>query len=62
MMQPRPATSSDAGGSAHRCRNACLASLDLNDIKKDDVAFDLPMVSVAEALPYSGSANKLVSL
>ena len=40
---------------------ACLASLDLNDIKKDDVAFDLPMVSVAEALPYLGSANKLVS-
>ena len=40
---------------------ACLASLDLNDIKKDDVAFDLPMVSVAEALPYLGGANKLVS-
>lgn len=40
---------------------ACVASMDLNDIKKEDLAFELPMVGVAESLPYLGSANKLVS-
>ena len=40
---------------------ACVASMDLNDIRKEDLAFELPMVGVAESLPYLGSANKLVS-
>ncbi len=40
---------------------ACVASMDLNDIKKEDLGFELPMVGVAESLPYLGSANKLVS-
>ncbi len=40
---------------------ACKASLDLNDIPADDLAYDIPMVGVAEALPYLGAAQKLVS-
>ncbi|MCK7497481.1 MAG: DsrE/DsrF/DrsH-like family protein [Comamonadaceae bacterium] len=40
---------------------ACVASMDLNDIRKEDLGFELPMVGVAESLPYLGSANKLVS-
>lgn len=40
---------------------ACVASMDLNDIRKEDLGFDVPMVGVAESLPYLGSANKLVS-
>jgi uncharacterized protein len=40
---------------------ACLASMDLNDLKKEDLGFELPMVGVAESLPYLGGANKLVS-
>jgi len=40
---------------------ACAASLNLNDIPQDDLAYDLPMVGVAEALPYLGAASKLVS-
>ncbi len=40
---------------------ACAASMDLNGISKEDLAYNLPMVGVAESLPYLGSANKLVS-
>jgi len=40
---------------------ACKASLDLNDIPAGDLAYELPMVGVAEALPYMGAAKKLVS-
>ena len=40
---------------------ACKASLDLNDIAPGDLGYDLPMVGVAEALPYLGAAQKLVS-
>ncbi len=40
---------------------ACKASLDLNDLVPGDLAYDLPMVGVAEALPYLGAAQKLVS-
>lgn len=40
---------------------ACAASLDLNDISEDELDYTLPRVSVSEALPYLGAANKLVS-
>jgi len=40
---------------------ACKASLDLNDIAPDDLAYDVPMVGVAEALPYLEASNKLIS-
>lgn len=40
---------------------ACAASMELNDMKKEDLGFDVPMVGVAESLPYLASANKLVS-
>jgi len=40
---------------------ACKASLDLNEIAPDDLAYDVPMVGVAEALPYLEASNKLIS-
>jgi hypothetical protein len=40
---------------------ACKASLDLNEIPADDLAYDVPMVGVAEALPYLEASNKLIS-
>ena len=41
---------------------ACKASLDLNAIEASELVYDdLPMVGVAEALPYLGAAEKLVS-
>ncbi len=40
---------------------ACASSMDLNDMNKSDLGFDVPMVGVAESLPYLASANKLVS-
>lgn len=40
---------------------ACASSMDLNDIKVEDLGYDVPMVGVAESLPYLGSANKMVS-
>jgi uncharacterized protein len=39
----------------------CKASLDLNDISEDDLAFDMPLISVAQAMPFIGEAKKLVS-
>ena len=40
---------------------ACASSMDLNDIKREDLGYEVPMVGVAESLPYLGSANKMVS-
>lgn len=39
----------------------CATSMDLHDMKPEDVALDVPMVKVAEALPYLEASNKLVS-
>ena len=40
---------------------ACSMSMDLHDMTAADLAYKMPMVSVAEALPYLGAAKKLVS-
>lgn len=40
---------------------ACAMSMDLHDMKAEDLAFDIPMVGVAEALPYLQASKKLVS-
>jgi predicted peroxiredoxin len=39
----------------------CGMSMDLHDMTREDLAMDVPMVSVAEALPYLGAAKKLIS-
>jgi len=39
----------------------CKASLELNDIPPGELAYDVALVSVADALPYIGAAKKLVS-
>ena len=39
----------------------CKASLDLNGISDDELGYDLPLVSVAQAMPFIGGADKLVS-
>ena len=39
----------------------CKASLELNDIQPGELGYDVPLVSVADALPYIGAAKKLVS-
>ena len=40
---------------------ACAMSMDLHDMKAQDLAFEMPMIGVAEALPYLQAAKKLVS-
>lgn len=40
---------------------ACAASLDLNDIPADQLAYDVPRVSVAQALPYLEISGKIIS-
>lgn len=39
----------------------CATSMDLHDMKKEDLALDVPMFSVGEALPYLDAAKKLIS-
>lgn len=39
----------------------CKASLDLNGISADELGYDMPLVSVAQAMPFIGGASKLVS-
>ena len=39
----------------------CKASMDLNGIAEDDLEYDLPMVSVAQAMPFLGGAEKIIS-
>ncbi len=39
----------------------CKASLDLNGISEDELGYDLPLLSVAQAMPFIGGAEKLVS-
>lgn len=39
----------------------CKASLDLNGISEDELEFDIPLVSVAQSMPFIGNADKLVS-
>ena len=39
----------------------CATSMDLHDMKKEDLAMDVPMFAVAEALPYLDAARKLIS-
>jgi hypothetical protein len=39
----------------------CATSMDLHDMKKEDLAMDVPMFNVAEALPYLDAAKKLIS-
>jgi len=39
----------------------CRASLKLNSIPETDLGFDLPLYSVAQAMPFIGGAEKLVS-
>jgi len=40
---------------------ACAASLDLNDIRVEELAYDVPRVSVSAALPYLEGSGKIVS-
>ena len=39
----------------------CKASLDLNGISEDELGYDVPLLSVAQAMPFIGGAKKLVS-
>jgi len=39
----------------------CKASMDLNGIAEDELSYDIPLVSVAQAMPFIGGADKLVS-
>ena len=39
----------------------CKASLELNSIPETDLGFELPLYSVAQAMPFIGGAKKLVS-
>lgn len=39
----------------------CKTSMDLFNITSDDVAFDLPMLTVSEALPYLANCKKIIS-
>jgi hypothetical protein len=39
----------------------CLQSLELNGMTKDDVAFDIPMLTPSMALPSLGAAGKVLT-
>jgi predicted peroxiredoxin len=39
----------------------CKTSMDLFKMTADDVAFDLPMLTVSEALPYLANCKKIIS-
>ncbi len=39
----------------------CRASLDLNGIEDSELGFDIPLVSVAQAMPFMGGAKRLLS-
>ena len=39
----------------------CKTSMDLHDLKAEDMISGVPMLSVSEALPYLGAAQKLLS-
>lgn len=39
----------------------CMQSLDLNGMTKDDIAYDIPMLTPSMALPSLASAGKLVT-
>lgn len=39
----------------------CKTSMDLFNMKEEDIAFDVPMYTVSKALPYLEMAKKIVS-
>jgi len=39
----------------------CLQSLELNGMSKDDLAFDIPLLTPSQALPSLGSAGRVLT-
>ncbi len=39
----------------------CLQSLELNGMKKEDLAFDVPLLTPSQALPSLGSAGRVLT-